>query len=48
MHMLMLSWDPTLGFMQYLTHLKFLEYLLGVEHEVGRMAEDQLLMPSNV
>ena len=27
-----------LGFMQYLEHLLFLEYLLGVEHERGRNA----------
>ena len=36
MQMLMLSWDPSLGFMQYLEHLKFLEYLLGVEYKGGR------------
>ena len=48
MHMSMLSWDPTLGCMQCLAHHKFLEYLLGVEHErVGmQMAEDQFLMSS--
>ena len=35
MHMFLFSWDPSLGFMQYLEHLKFLEYILGVEHEWG-------------
>ena len=46
----MLSWDPALGFMQCLEILKFLEYLLGVEHEGGRNAnkEDQFLMSSKV
>ena len=39
MHMFMLSWDPTFGFMQCLDHLKFLEYLLGVEHEGVRNAD---------
>ena len=39
MHMFMLSWDPTIGFLQCLGHLKFLEYLLGVEHEGGRNAD---------
>ena len=28
--------DPTFGFTQYLDHLQFLEYLLGVEHERGK------------
>ena len=34
---------PTLGFMQYLEHLKFLEYFLGVKMKgVGMLiAEDQ-------
>ena len=43
MHMFVFSWDPTLSFMQYLEHLKFLVYLIGAEHEgVGmRMTEDQ-------
>ena len=39
-HMFMLPWDPTPGFMQYLGHLKFLEYLLGVEYG-GRNADDR-------
>ena len=39
MHMFMLLWDLTLGFMQCLDHLKFLENLLGVEHE-GHMNAD--------
>ena len=39
MHMFMLSWDPTFGFMQCLGHFNFLEYLLGVEHEGGRNAD---------
>ena len=39
MHMFMLSWDPTFGFMQCLDHFKFLEYLLGVEHEGDRNAD---------
>ena len=34
--------DPTLGFIQYLEYLKFLEYLLGVhmKGEGTQMAED--------
>ena len=50
MHKRMFSWDPTLGFMHYLGHLKFLEYIFGVEHEGGRMqmAEDQILMSAKV
>ena len=36
MHMFISSWEPTIGFMQCLDHLKFLEYLLGDEHEGGR------------
>ena len=39
MHMFMLSWDATLGLMQFLKHLKFLEYLFGIEHEGGRDAD---------
>ena len=41
---------PTLGFMQYLEHLKILEYLLGVELKgVGmQMVENQFLMSSKV
>ena len=50
MHMFVFSWDPALGFMQYLEHLKFLEYLLGVEHEGGRNENDrdQFLMSSKI
>ena len=33
--------DPTLDSIQYLEHLKFLEYLLGVAHERGRNADDR-------
>ena len=35
--------DPTLGLMQYLEHLQFLEYLLGLDMKgIGiQMAEDQ-------
>ena len=40
MHMFVLSGDTTLGFMQYLEHLKFLEYLQGVEHEGDNNAND--------
>ena len=41
MHVFMLSWDPTLGFMQYLEHFTFLEYLLGFGHEGDRNANDR-------
>ena len=42
--------DHTHGFMQYLEHLKFLEYLLGVEHERGRNTDVRrtILMSSKV
>ena len=42
--------DPTLGFMQNLEHLKFLEYLLGLNmKELGmQMAKDQVLTSSKV
>ena len=33
--------DPTLDSIQYLEHLKFLEYLLGVARERGRNADDR-------
>ena len=39
MYIFMLSWDPTLGFMQCFDHLKFLEYLLGAEHDGDRNAD---------
>ena len=39
MHVFMLSWDPTLGFMQYQEHFKLLIYILRVEHELGRNAD---------
>ena len=39
MHVFVFSWDAALAFMQYLEHLKFLEYILGVEHEGGRNAD---------
>ena len=44
MHMFVFSRDLTLGFMQHLEHLKFLEYmyLLGVEH--GRNADGRSLI----
>ena len=42
LHMFMLSWDLTLGFMQYLEHLKLLDYLLGDEHEGGRSADGRI------
>ena len=38
MHVIMFAWDLTLVVMQYLEYLKFLQYLLGVEHEGGRNA----------
>ena len=40
--------DPTLGFIQYLEHLTFLEYLLGLHMKgVGlQMAKGQFLMSS--
>ena len=41
MHMFMFSLDPTLGFMQFLELLNFLEYRMGVEHEGGRNAGDR-------
>ena len=31
--------DPLLGLMQYMGHLKFIEYLLRVAHERGRIAD---------
>ena len=33
MHMLVFSWEPIFGFMQYLEPFVFLEYLLWVENE---------------
>ena len=38
--------DPTLGFMQYLEHFQFLEYLLGLNMKGAgkQVAEDQVLM----
>ena len=39
MHMSVFSWDPTLRVKQYLEHLMFLEYILGVEHEGGKNAD---------
>ena len=46
MYIIMWSWDPTLGSMQYLEYLKLLEYLLGVNGKgLGvQMAEYQLGM----
>ena len=47
----MLFWDPTLGFMQCQDLLKFLEYLLGVEHDGDRNANGRrsiILMSSKV
>ena len=43
MHMFLLSWDPTLGFMHCLDQHKFLEYPWGLNMKgVGiQMAEDQ-------
>ena len=42
-HMFIFPWAPSLGFIEYLEHLKFLEYLPGGEHEgLGvQMAENQ-------
>ena len=42
--------DPTRGFMQYLEHFQFLEYLLGLKMKgVGiQVSEDQVLMSSKV
>ena len=50
MRMFLLSWNPTIGFMQCLDQLKFLEYLLEVEHEGGRNADgkEQFLMSTIV
>ena len=39
MHVIMFAWDPALGFMKHLEHLKFLEYLLCVKHVEGRQAD---------
>ena len=39
MHVVVFALGPTLGSMQYLDHLKFREYLLGVEREEGRHAD---------
>ena len=38
--------DPTFGFMQYLKHLKFLEYFLGLKMKGVEMqiAESQIFM----
>ena len=34
--------DPTFGFIQYIEEdLNFLEFLLGVEHERGKNADDR-------
>ena len=46
MHMFVLSGDTTLGFMQYLEHLKFLEYLQGVKGITMQMTHDQFSMSS--
>ena len=38
-HMFVFSWDLYLSVMQYLEHIKLLEYLMGVKHEVGSNAD---------
>ena len=50
MHMFILSWDPTLGFMHCQDQLNFLEYPLRVEHDGGRNADGRrtILMSSKV
>ena len=40
--------DPILGFIQYLEHLRFLEYLLGVARERGRNGDGRISMVQNI
>ena len=39
MFMFMLSWPPSLGYIQCMDHLKFMAYPLRLEHEGGRNAD---------